>query len=278
MALSFASEQRNYVERVARALQSRGVAVFYDDFEQVRLWGKDLVEELHDVFEHKADIAVMFISRAYVEKAWPQHERRSLLSCAVESRGNYVLPVRFDNTDVPGLPASIRYIRAEDRTPEEVAAMIGEKIGINCLQGKASNVQPPRMTAPTGEVVFDYSDHNGRYVIGSGTLEFETKWSKASNTSIHVYNDPSSIYGVALARECTSIAQVTSAKTLDYTSRVRRPRLGEIVVVRNVNGFYAAVHVLEIKDDRRGDEKDELRFRYAIQSNGSDSFVMFESK
>ena len=267
MALSFASEQRNYVERVARALQSRGVAVFYDDFEQVRLWGKDLVEELHDVFEHKADIAVMFISRRMSKKAWPQHERRSLLSCAVESRGNYVLPVRFDNTDVPGLPASIRYIRAEDRTPEEVAAMIGEKIGINCLQGKASNVQPPRMTAPTGEVVFDYSDHNGRYVIGSGTLEFETKWSKASNTSIHVYNDPSSIYGVALARECTSIAQVTSAKTLDYTSRVRRPRLGEIVVVRNVNGFYAAVHVLEIKDDRRGDEKGrtQISIRYSVK-------------
>ena len=256
----------------------RGVAVFYDDFEQVRLWGKDLVEELHDVFENKADIAVIFISRAYVEKAWHQHERRSLLSCAVESRENYVLPVRFDNTAVLGLPASIRYIRAEDRTPEEVAAMVGEKIGIDCLQGKASDVQPPRMTAPTGEVVFDYSDHNGRYVIGSGTLEFETKWSKASNTSIHVYNDPSSIYGVALARESTSIAQVTSAKTLDYTSRVRRPRLGEIVVMRNVNGFYAAVHVLEIKDNRRHDEKDELRFRYAIQSNGSDSFAMFESK
>ena len=32
--------------------------------------------------------------------------------------------------------------------------------------------------------------NNGRYVIGHGKLEFETKWTKASNTSVHVYNDP----------------------------------------------------------------------------------------
>ena len=42
---------------------------------------------------------------------------------------------------------------------------------------------------------------------------------------------------------------------------------------RNVAGFYAAVQVLEIKDDTRGDESDELRFRYAIQPDGSDHFA-----
>ena len=63
--------------------------------------------------------------------------------------------------------------------------------------------------------------------------------------------------------------------SLDYTSRVRTPCLGQIVVWRNVKGFYAAVHLLEIKDDSCGDDKDELRFRYAIQSDGSDSFAEF---
>ena len=147
--------------------------------------------------------------------------------------------------------------------------MIAEKLGIKRFEGKASDVPPPRMTSLTGEAVFDYSSYNGRYFIGRGKLEFETKWSKAS---IHIYNDPPSINGVALARGCTSIAQVLKAESLDYTSRSRTPQCGEIVVLRNVNGFYAAVHVLEIKDDRRGDDKDELRFRYAIQADGSDSF------
>ena len=261
---------------VARALQSRGLAVFYDNFEQVSLWGKDLVEEFHEVFERRAARAVMFISKEYVEKAWPRHERRSILSRAAQENSEYVLPVRFDDTPVPGLPDSIKYERAEDHTPEELAAMISGKIGIKRFAGKASDVSPPRMTSPTGEVVFDYSSYNGHYVIGRGQLEFETDWSKASDTSIHLDNDPDSINGVAVVKRCTSIGQVVNAASLDYTSRVRTPRRGEIVVLRNTNGFYAAVHVLDIKDDSRNDERDELRFRYAIQSNGSDNFTEFK--
>ena len=46
-------------------------------------------------------------------------------------------------------------------------------------------------------------------------------------------------------------------------------------MLRNTEGFYAAVHVLGIKDVSRGDDRDELRFRYAIQSDGSDSFAEF---
>ena len=100
-------------------------------------------------------------------------------------------------------------------------------------------------------------------------------WTKASDTSIHVYNDPPSINGVALARGCTSISQVLNAEALDYTSRARTAPLGGIVGLRNTHGFYAAIHVLNIKDDTRGDDRDELRFRYAIQSDGSDSFAEF---
>ena len=200
VALSFAGEQRDYVESVARALQSRGIAVFYDDFERIHLWGRDLVEEFHEVFEHRAALAVMFISKEYVEKGWPRHERRSILSRAIQERVEYVLPVRFDNTSVPGLPDSTRYETADNHTPEKLAAMIAEKLGIKPFAGKASDVPPPRMTSLIGEAVFDYSGYNGRYVIGHEQLEFETMWTKASNTSIHVYNNPCSIHGIALAR------------------------------------------------------------------------------
>ena len=39
VALSFAGEQRSYVEEVARHLQEKAIGVFYDGFEKVRLWG-----------------------------------------------------------------------------------------------------------------------------------------------------------------------------------------------------------------------------------------------
>ncbi len=275
VALSFAGEQRYYVEEVARALQSRGVSVFYDKFETVRLWGKHLTEELQSVYEGRASLAVMFISTDYVEKMWPRHERRAILSRVVEERGTYVLPVRFDDSEVPGLSSSLDYLRAESHSPAELAAMIAEKLGIKPFQGKASDVPPPQMTSLSGEAVFNYANHNGRYVIGHGKLRFETRWTKASNTSIYVLNDPPSIYGVALGRrDWTGIDQVASAASLDYTSRHRTPRVGQVVVFRNMAGFYAAVQVLGIKDDTRGDDSDELRFRYAIQPDGSDNFAM----
>ena len=249
--------------------------MFCDDFERVRLWGQNLAEAFHKAFEQQSDLVVMFVSQAYVEKPWPTHERRSALSRMILEQGEYILPVRFDQTPVYGLPADVAYERADERTPAQLAAMIAEKLGIQPFQGKASQVPPPRMTSPTGAVVFDYSSCNGRYVIGHGELESETMWTKASDTRIHMYNDPPSINGVALARGCASISEVLDAELLDYTSRVRTVSVGEIAVLRNTKGFYAAIHVLEIKDDSRRDDRDELRFRYAIQSNGLDSFAEF---
>ena len=275
VALSFAGEQRDYVDAVAWHLAARSIAVFYDGFEQVGLWGRDGAAAFHEVFAEKATYVVMFISAEYAKKAWTRHERRSALSRMMKEEQEYVLPVRFDDTAMPGLPDSILYLRASDYSPAELSATIARKLGIAGFDGKASDVPPPRMTSPVGEVVFDYSSYNGLYVIGSGTAEFETKWSKASNRSIHVYNDPKSINGVALDRGATSIHEVTNAVALDYTSRSREPATGEVVVFRNRNGFYAAVHVLDVKDDRRGDGCDELRFRYAIQTDGTESFVGF---
>ena len=188
----------------------------------------------------------------------------------------YVLPVRFDDTPVPGLPEDLIYLEANQFTPTELSVMITEKLGVRPFEGKASDVPPPMMTSQTGEVSFDYSSYNGRYVIGTDVLQFETVWSKASNSSIHVYNDPPTINGVALCRCLDSISQVHNAERLDYTSRTRTPILGDIVVLRNTKGFYAAVHVLGIKDDSRGDNMDEVRFRYAIQSDGSDGFAEFK--
>ena len=128
VALSFAGEERSYVEGVAQALRSRGIRVFYDDFEKVDLWGNHMVEFFEDLFANNAQCVVMFISAGYVEKAWPRHERRSALSRAVREGGSYVLPVRFDATPVPGLSDDVYYLDANDHSPVQIAGMIEEKL------------------------------------------------------------------------------------------------------------------------------------------------------
>ena len=65
LALSFAGEQRDYVEEVARYLEKRSVAVFYDGFEKVFLWGRNGTEAFHEAFAQQTAYVVMFISKAY---------------------------------------------------------------------------------------------------------------------------------------------------------------------------------------------------------------------
>ena len=127
-------------------------------------------------------------------------------------------------------------------------------------------------TALRGKVVFDYSNNNGSYFIGSGYFLFETKWSKASNTSIHAYTDAVSIDSLALAKGVSEISEIKDATIFDYTSRCRSPLEGQIVIFKNTNGIYVAIKVLDIKDDSRTDDRDEITFEYVIQSDGSLDF------
>jgi hypothetical protein len=128
VALSFASEQRWYVLRVASALAALGIVYFYDEEQRVALWGKNQVEELQHIYSDASSAVVMFISSEYAEKSWPIHERRASISRAIHERREYVLPVRFDDTPLPGLDPDISYLKAEDFTPEQLAGAIANKL------------------------------------------------------------------------------------------------------------------------------------------------------
>lgn len=128
VALSFAGEDREYVEAVASFLQENGVRVFYDRYEEVTLWGKDLVEHLDEVYRSASHYVIMFISQHYADKVWTTHERRSALARALNEKREYILPARFDNTMIPGFRPTIGYIDLQHRSPEEFGNLILQKI------------------------------------------------------------------------------------------------------------------------------------------------------
>ena len=129
IVLSFAGEDRGYVEEVAEFLNERGVVVFYDKYEQVTLWGKNLHEHFDRIYRQQARYCVMFISRHYVDKVWTQHERRAAFARAIAERMEYVLPVRFDDTEVPGLNPVVGYLDLEGVSPRRLGEMILQKLG-----------------------------------------------------------------------------------------------------------------------------------------------------
>ena len=129
VCLSFAGEQRVYVREVADLLVKRGIRVFYDEREKVQLWGKDLYAHLDDIYQNLAKHCVLFASTEYANKVWTNHERRSAQARAIQEQGDYLLPARFDNTPIPGLPDTVGYIDVQNLTPAELADLIEQKLG-----------------------------------------------------------------------------------------------------------------------------------------------------
>ncbi len=131
VCLSFAGEQRDYVERIAMALKDAGLNVFYDQDEDIAasLWGRDLGEVLDYVYRQGSRFCVMFISADYAAKAWTRHERRSALARAIEHE-EYVLPARFDDTELPGLRPTVAYLNLREIAPATLVEFVLKKFGL----------------------------------------------------------------------------------------------------------------------------------------------------
>lgn len=151
---------------------------------------------------------------------------------------------------------------------------IGIIVGIGGLSSLGIPLRKPKYKKGrlTGKVTFDYSNNNGSFTIGRSELLFETKWSKASDVSIHLYNDPPSINGVAVAKGVSKISDLKDASQYDMSSRVRTIQELEIAILKNNYNNYAAIRVIDIKDNTRNDDKDSLSFEYVINPNGKSDF------
>jgi hypothetical protein len=129
VALSFAGEDRKVVSRIAKGLVAEGVRVFYDEYEQKQLWGKDLYQHLQSVYRDKARYCVIFVSRAYARKLWTKHELRHAQERAFKESREYILPLRLDDTEIPGVPITVGYLDLRAVPVSNVVAILADKVG-----------------------------------------------------------------------------------------------------------------------------------------------------
>lgn len=128
VVLSFAGEDREYVGKVANMLYALGIRVFYDKYEQVELWGKNLYVHLDEIYQKRSQYCVIFISKYYKEKLWTSHERESAQARAFQQNQEYILPVRLDDTEIPGIRLTTGYVRGDSIEPEELALLVAKKL------------------------------------------------------------------------------------------------------------------------------------------------------
>jgi len=145
IAVTFAGEDRDFVDAVVALVKESGFSVFYDEDAKVEMWGEDLTEYFPDVYERRARFAVMFVSAHYAAKPWTRLERRSVLLRAMQSTTPYLLPVRLDSTQLPGIRNTVAYLDAHAEGKRGVAELIIAKLGSSRADGdRRFNGRVPR--------------------------------------------------------------------------------------------------------------------------------------
>ena len=62
---------------------------------------------------------------------WPTVELENMIERATKSRKDFILPVRFDNTIIPGIPYRLGYLEAHKCTPVQISRLVVRKLGVN---------------------------------------------------------------------------------------------------------------------------------------------------
>lgn len=128
VALSYAGEDRAYVEKVYKGLKEKKIDVFFDQAFEIDAWGEHSDSYFSEIFS-KARYCVAFISRHYIEKGYPLHELHNAMASEIQEKAIKVLPVRLDNAELPsGLPKTKIWVNAQNISPEQLAEMIIAKI------------------------------------------------------------------------------------------------------------------------------------------------------
>jgi hypothetical protein len=133
VALSFPGENRDYVEKVARELQTRlpSRSVFYDRDFTAQLARPNLDTLLQHIYADNSDLVVVFLSEDYEKKEWCGLEWRAIRELLKRKEDNSIMFMRFDHASVPGALTLDGYVDLADYSPSEAAALILERVRLN---------------------------------------------------------------------------------------------------------------------------------------------------
>jgi hypothetical protein len=126
--LSFAGEDREFPEKLAQLLKNEHVRVFYDRDEEADLWGQDLYQGFQKIYGQECRFFIPFVSANYIAKNWPRHELRQAQARDFKSNVEYILPLRLDDTELPGINSTTAYIDLRSRSIEDVAQLCLRKL------------------------------------------------------------------------------------------------------------------------------------------------------
>lgn len=128
IVLSFAAEDTTVAEEFAGLLQARNKKVLLDTYQAVELAGGDLVNHIAELYRTKARYCVLLISQHYPLKKWTKAERMDTQEHAFRDADEYILPIRLDSREVPGISETSGYRDLREHSLERIADWIEKKL------------------------------------------------------------------------------------------------------------------------------------------------------
>lgn len=264
-------EHKNWVLKLATHLRDHGVDVVLDQW-NVRL-GDDLPFFMEQGLS-SSHLVLCICSDKYIEKANANkggsgYEKKILSADLMkDSSKNYIIPVKKNNTkdQMPIFLNGTLYINFEneleyfDRYRELLERIYDEDVkkipplGQNPFkQNELSkqisteiDISKAKFHNPLleGHVSFDYTRNSGNYIIGEGEYQFNTYWSEAGMNSIYCYRDHSKRIGYNPT--FSTFPKLTEISLFDFTSRAKVVRIGQVVILENLNNKFMAMKVTKV--------------------------------
>jgi len=158
VGFSFAGEKRAFVAEVAEILaqQFGHEGILYDKYHEAEFARADLAFHLPGLYGKDVDLVVGVFCQNYNAKEWTGLEWKSIYGLLKQNDNPTVLLSRFDHAEPEGLYGLSGFIELDDRTPEQFADLIRERLAIN--EGKAREFYKPSKIANVSSA--DQSDPN----------------------------------------------------------------------------------------------------------------------
>ena len=162
VALSYAGEKRAYVSTVARILADHFTKdqVLYDEFREAEFARPRLNQYLPRLYNEESDLVVVIICRDYQNKEWCGLEWDAIFDLIQKWQEGTVMLANFDQTKLSSLYNGAGYVALDDKTPEEFAVRILERLAINEKKPHdhhTGKIPPASQSANTGPAASTYS-------------------------------------------------------------------------------------------------------------------------
>jgi len=133
VAFSLAGEKKEFVSKLAAIVAEHfgEDAILFYKYHEAEFARHDLGVYLPELYHKDSDLVVVIVCPEYDNKEWTGLEWTAIHDLLKQRKDEEVMLCRFEHAEVTGLYSSAGFVDLDDKTPEQAATLILERLGRN---------------------------------------------------------------------------------------------------------------------------------------------------